>query len=142
MSDEPGGLGGLARETYVSLVTYRPDGSARPTPVWLVGDGDVLRVLTGSATAKARRARRDPRGTITPCDARGRLREGAPTTAVGVEVREDPAEVARTTSLLRRKHPVGYRVLVLARAAARMRPGRAGLAGEQVTLVLRLLPTR
>lgn len=130
----------LGAETYVSLVTYRQDGSERPTPVWLVRDGDVLRVTTGATSAKVRRARHDPRGTVTPCDARGNLRAGAVTTSVAVEISDDAGEVRRTNELLRRKHPVGHRAISAVHALADRVPGRSG-GGAQVTLLLRPLPT-
>ncbi|MEJ5945680.1 PPOX class F420-dependent oxidoreductase [Pseudokineococcus basanitobsidens] len=132
-------LESLGAQTYVSLVTYRADGSERPTPVWLVRDGDVLRVTTGATSAKVRRARRDPRATVTPCDARGRLEDGAATTSVAVEVSDDAAEVRRTNELLRRKHPVAHRLVSAAHAVAERVPGRSG-GGAQVTLLLRPLP--
>ncbi|GAA2023659.1 hypothetical protein GCM10009756_12170 [Pseudokineococcus marinus] len=134
----------LGRETYVSLATRRRDGTERATPVWVVRDGDVLLVTTGATTAKVRRARRDPAATLTSCDARGRVRPGAPTTPVVVEVTDAPAAVARVDQLLRRKHPVGHRALAVAHAAARLRSrlpgggGEGGLADDQVVLRLRL----
>jgi len=135
-------LEALGREDYLSLVTYRRDGSERPTPVWVVRDGDRLLVTTAASTAKVRRARRDPRGTVTPCDRRGRVRPGAPTRAVAVEVSEDPAVRRRTAELLVREHPLGYR-LVSAAHAVHDRLPRRGAGREaptgQVSLVLRLL---
>lgn len=133
----------LGRETYVSLATRRRDGTERATPVGVVRDGDVLLVTTGATTAKVRRARRDPAATLTPCDARGRLRPGATATPVVVEVTDAPAAVTRVDQLLRRKHPVGHRALGVAHAVARLRSrllrrGGGGLADEQVVLRLRL----
>ncbi|ROP45767.1 PPOX class F420-dependent oxidoreductase [Pseudokineococcus lusitanus] len=128
-------LADLGGETYVSLVTYRRDGTPRPTPVWLVRDGDALLVTTGAASAKVRRARREPTGTVTPCDARGRTRDGAPTTPVSVEVLDDDAARSRVDELLRRKHPVAFRLIGLAHAAARLR--RRGADEGQVVLRLR-----
>jgi PPOX class probable F420-dependent enzyme len=34
----------LGSAKYVSLTTYRKDGTAVPTPVWMVRDGDELAV--------------------------------------------------------------------------------------------------
>lgn len=140
-NEHPDGvLEALGREKYLSLVTYRKDGSGRDTPVWVVRDGDVLLVTTGTTTAKAKRARRDPAGTVAPCDARGRVRQGAAATPVTVEVTDDPAAQLRVDQLLRRKHPVGSRLLGLAHAAARLRRGRGGggMADDLVVLRLRL----
>jgi len=135
-------LEALGRETYLSLVTYRRDGSERPTPVWVVRDGDRLLVTTAAGTAKVRRARRDPRGTVTPCDQRGRVQPGAPTRAVAVEVSEDPAVLRRTADLLRHKHPIGYRLVSAAHTVHDHLPRRGAREGAvtgQVSLVLRLV---
>lgn len=140
--DSGGVLEALGRETYLSLVTYRGDGSERATPVWAVRDGERLLVTTAAGTAKVRRARRDPRGTVTPCDSRGRTRPGAPTHAVAVEVSEDPAVLRRTAELLRRKHPIGYRLVLTAESLADRLPRRGGRRDRptgQVSLVLRLV---
>ncbi|WP_299035250.1 hypothetical protein [uncultured Pseudokineococcus sp.] len=110
--------------------------------MWVVRDGGRLLVTTAAGTAKVRRARRDPRGTVTPCDSRGRTRPEAPTHAVAVEVSEDPAVLRRTSELLRRKHPVGYRVISAVEAVADRLPRRGGRRDRptgQVSLVLRLV---
>ncbi|MGH3000856.1 MAG: pyridoxamine 5'-phosphate oxidase family protein, partial [Gaiellaceae bacterium] len=46
----------LSRQRYISLTTFRKDGSAVSTPVWVVtDDGKRLLVWTGSQTWKAKR---------------------------------------------------------------------------------------
>lgn len=65
----------LADERYLLLTTFRRDGTAVSTPVWVVSDdGERLLVWTGAATGKAKRLRRDPRVRVAPSDARGRPR--------------------------------------------------------------------
>lgn len=69
----------LARTRYVSLTTFRKDGTPVATPVWVAGDGTGLYVWTNADSWKVRRIRRDGNVTVTPCDVRGRLKPGAPT---------------------------------------------------------------
>ena len=58
---------------YISLTTFRRDGSEASTPVWVVSDdGKRLLVWTGADTWKAKRIRRDPRVLVAPSDYRGR----------------------------------------------------------------------
>jgi PPOX class probable F420-dependent enzyme len=65
----------LAGERYVSLTTFKRDGSMASTPVWVVSDdGKRLLVWTGVDTWKVKRIRRDPRMRVTPSDGRGRVR--------------------------------------------------------------------
>ena len=68
----------LANERYISLTTYRRDGTAVATPVWVVSDdGKRLLVWTGSEMWKAKRMRRDPRVHVAASDARGRAKGDA-----------------------------------------------------------------
>ena len=59
---------------YVSLTTYRRDGTSVATPVWFVEDGDRLFVITDAGSHKARRIRRNPAVTVASCSARGAVR--------------------------------------------------------------------
>jgi PPOX class probable F420-dependent enzyme len=66
-------LGKLAEHRYISLTTFRRDGSAASTPVWVVSDdGERLLVWTGANTWKVKRIRRDPHVLVAPSDYRGR----------------------------------------------------------------------
>ncbi|MEU1485334.1 PPOX class F420-dependent oxidoreductase [Streptomyces sp. NPDC005752] len=68
----------FARSEYVSLTTYRKDGTPVATPVWAAADGTALYVWTRSDSWKVKRLRKDSRVLVTVCDARGRVAEGAP----------------------------------------------------------------
>ncbi|WP_393062456.1 PPOX class F420-dependent oxidoreductase [Streptomyces sp. LN549] len=68
----------FARSEYVSLTTYRKDGTPVATPVWAAVDGDELFVWTKSDSWKVKRLRNDSRVRVTVCDVRGRIAEGAP----------------------------------------------------------------
>jgi PPOX class probable F420-dependent enzyme len=76
-------VGALAGEKYISLTTFKKDGTAVATPVWVVSDdGRRLLVLTGPQTWKVKRLRRDPRVIVAASDFRGRMR-GEPFEGVG-----------------------------------------------------------
>ncbi|RAG86091.1 PPOX class F420-dependent oxidoreductase [Streptacidiphilus pinicola] len=68
----------LTRADYVSLTTYRKDGTPVATPVWGVVDDGRLYVWTEAGSWKVKRLRRDPRVTVVPCDVRGRIAPDAP----------------------------------------------------------------
>jgi len=85
-------VGLLAGERYISLTTFRKDGSAASTPVWVVSDdGRRLLVWTGTSAWKARRIRHDPRVLVAACSMRGRERgeriEGSARIVDGVDVK-------------------------------------------------------
>ncbi|WP_405450742.1 PPOX class F420-dependent oxidoreductase [Streptomyces erythrochromogenes] len=72
------GLQELGSARYVSLTTFRKDGTPVATPVWAVADGGELYVWTRSDSWKVKRIRNDGRVTVAACDVRGRLDEGTP----------------------------------------------------------------
>jgi uncharacterized protein len=59
---------------YLSITSYRSDGTGVATPVWFVRDGGRLLVETGADSYKVRRVRREPFVAIAMCTARGKLR--------------------------------------------------------------------
>ena len=61
----------LAAGRYLSLTTFRRDGTPVSTPVWLARDGERLVVVTESASGKAKRLRHTSRVELAPCTARG-----------------------------------------------------------------------
>ena len=90
----------LANERYISLTTYKRDGTSVATPVWVVSDdGHRLLVWTGADTWKAKRLRRDGRVLVAVSDARGNVK-GEPVSATARFV--DDGELVR--GLLRQKY--------------------------------------
>jgi len=62
------------------LTTFRRDGTPVSTPVWVVAlDGGDVGFWTSSGSGKAKRLAHTARVTVTPCDARGRVKAGATT---------------------------------------------------------------
>ncbi|MCW8219058.1 MULTISPECIES: PPOX class F420-dependent oxidoreductase [Streptomyces] len=93
----------FARSEYVSLTTYRKDGTPVATPVWSAADGDVLYIWTRSDSWKVKRLRDDSRVRVTVCDVRGRIAEGAPS-AEGTARLLDAAGTAAVRKLLARRY--------------------------------------
>jgi PPOX class probable F420-dependent enzyme len=93
---------------YLSVTSFRRDGSGKATPVWFVEEGGRLLVETDASSYKVRRIRRNPRVTVAPCTATGRLR-GEPVTA-RAELLAD-AETGRAERLLARKYRIDLLVI-------------------------------
>src|SRR6476620_11819223 len=74
MLREPVGNMELFQGKYLSLTSFRRDGSGVATPVWFVADNGHLLVETDADSYKVKRIRRDPHVRIAVCDARGRRR--------------------------------------------------------------------
>jgi uncharacterized protein len=94
---------------YLSLTTYRRDGTPVSTPVWFVEEDGRLFVITAAGSYKAKRLRRNPAAMVAPCTARGVPQGDA--IPVSVEFLP-PEEHARIDRLIVEKYRVD-RVLIL-----------------------------
>src|SRR5258708_37829577 len=97
----PDDLARLAPAKYMLLTTFRKNGTAVPTPVWVARDGDELVLTTGPNAGKVKRIRRDGAVRVAPCTMRGK-----PT---GAEVPAharllDDAAARRVQGLIARKY--------------------------------------
>ncbi len=64
----------LGDAQYVSLETYRKDGTGVPTPVWVARVNDELGIFTNGDSYKVKRLRRNERVRIAECGVRGALK--------------------------------------------------------------------
>lgn len=67
----------LRRGRYVSLTTFRKNGTGVATPVWYAVEGAELYAWTRTDSWKVKRLRNDPRVEVAVCDVRGNVAEGA-----------------------------------------------------------------
>src|SRR5215213_5334465 len=95
--------------TYLSLVSFKRDGTPVATPLWFVVDGGRLLVITDAHSAKVKRIRRNPEVTVAPCKAGGRL-TGEPI-AARAEILPS-GEVAPAQRLMGRRYRVD-RIVIL-----------------------------
>ncbi|WP_327279394.1 MULTISPECIES: PPOX class F420-dependent oxidoreductase [unclassified Streptomyces] len=93
----------LNQGKYVSLTTFRKDGTPVATPVWAVADGGELYVWTRSDSWKVKRIRNNGRVTVSACDVRGRVAAGA-VVLEGEARLLDEAGLKRVRRLMLRKY--------------------------------------
>jgi len=94
-------LAQFADQKYLSLESYRKDGSTVRTPVWFAAENGTLYVYTEEDSGKMKRIRRNPRVRIAPCDIRGKVKGDW----MDAEARVcAPQEAARGNHLLDRKY--------------------------------------
>ncbi|MFD4276697.1 PPOX class F420-dependent oxidoreductase [Streptomyces cyaneofuscatus] len=93
----------FARSEYVSLTTFRRDGTPVATPVWAAAEGEVLYVWTRSDSWKVKRLRNNTDVVVTVCDVRGRIAEDAPK-AEGTARLLDADDTRAVRKLLARKY--------------------------------------
>lgn len=63
----------LAEATYVSLRTFRRDGSSVDTPVWVAGLDGVIVAFTDGTSWKVKRVRANPDCAIAVCNVSGKV---------------------------------------------------------------------
>jgi uncharacterized protein len=106
IADEREEFSQLADEQYISLTTFRRDGTTASTPVWVAGDDGRLLVHTAADTWKVKRIRRDHHVRVAPCGATGK---------VSGEALEAEAAILPDTSLVEelevRKYGLTYRLI-------------------------------
>lgn len=93
----------IGRSRYVSLTTYRRDGTAVATPVWHVLTGNELLVVSDADAWKVKRIRNDSRVVVTVCGIRGKIAPGA-ASAPGTARLLDEADTKAGRKLLARKY--------------------------------------
>lgn len=63
----------LRDEKHMSLVTFRANGNAVPTPIWFAQVDSALYVRTASHFKKLERIANNPRVEVAPCTANGEV---------------------------------------------------------------------
>lgn len=129
----PTDLAQLDRGSYVSLTTYRRDGTPVATPVWFAVDGDRILVWTDAASGKVKRLRNNPAVTVAPCDGRGKPKGPARS---GRARLLDDEDRRRVHDLLNRKYGLLKRAIEVGTTVSRVvRRQSAGTeAGIEITL--------
>jgi PPOX class probable F420-dependent enzyme len=101
----------LAAERYVVLTTFRRDGRAVPTPIWVAGDGGELVLWSERKAGKVKRIRNSGRVEVQACDVRGKKTHGA---VVSGQARLlDLSESERVRRAITRKYGIVGRVTML-----------------------------
>ena len=118
----------LGDEKYVSLTTFKKDGTPVPLPVWVGGaeNGD-LHVITEEGAWKVKRIRNNPSVRVQPCDMRGNLTDGTEecTGTARLITHDEPAFLSLTDGL-RRKYGLSYSFFsILAKIRGRHQVGIA-----------------
>lgn len=124
--ERPADLEGRFPGRYLSVTSFKRDGTAVATPVWFVSDGRRLFALTDLHSGKVRRIRRNPQVLVASCRPDGKLRgEPAPARA---EVLTAIPELERVQKLLLARYKISYRVVMLFYRLGRRLSGKQSVA--------------
>lgn len=112
---------------YLSLTSFKRDGTGVATPVWFVSDNGHLLVETDADSYKVKRIRRDAHVLVAACDARGRARSEPMDADARILPEEERERVER---LLTQKYRIDqYTVYPIYRLVMRLR-GRSSRAHD------------
>lgn len=89
---------------YISLTTFKRDGSPVSSPVWITGVGGAYVFTTGDSAWKTRRLLRNPSVRVQVCDMRGRVAPGRTVHEGTGEVVRSPEAVAAAERALASKY--------------------------------------
>ena len=98
----------LDRHRYMSLATFRRNGTEVATPVWFAAVAGRLYVVSAGDAGKVKRIRNASRVRVAPCDVRGGLRGTWQDT--NARVITDGALITRVRAALRKKY--GWQVAI------------------------------
>jgi PPOX class probable F420-dependent enzyme len=91
---------------YMSLTTFRKDGTPVPTPVWFVERDGRLYVTTQGTSGKAKRIRNNGKVTVSPCKVNGEVL-GASVEA-HARLIDSPQEAESARKLLKGKYKMTW----------------------------------
>ena len=120
---------------YVSFVTYKKDGTPVAAPVWVVPFQGGYAFTTDPESFKIKRLRNDARATLTVCNARGKIVEGA-VVHIGAAVVLDEDDAEEVARLISKKYVIGTRLLGIYSFVKKLKGSgsTAGDAAIKVTL--------
>ena len=120
---------------YLSVTSFKRDGTGVATPVWFVSDGRRLFALTDLHSAKVRRMLRNPRVLVVSCRVDGKLRsEPVP---AHVEVLTATPALERVQNLLIERYKISYRlVMLIYRLGRRLRGHRSVADGAALAITV------
>jgi PPOX class probable F420-dependent enzyme len=111
---------------YLSVTSFKRDGTGIATPVWSVSDGRRLYAFTDLHSPKIWRMRRNPDVLVAPCWVNGKLRR-EPVSA-RAEVLTADADLERVQKLLLDRYKISYRVVMLFYRLGRRLHGKQSVA--------------
>lgn len=118
----------LAATQYVSLTSYRRDGTPVSTPIWVCGHGDGLAVWTVRTSFKVKRIERNPAVTVAPCTFRGQVTGAAVPGRATILSDEENAQLRKM--MARKYRAIGWLTVY----GSVVRRGKTGTVGIHIDL--------
>ncbi|WP_072801800.1 PPOX class F420-dependent oxidoreductase [Rhodococcoides yunnanense] len=117
----------IADGKYVSLTTFKKDGTPVATPLWGARDGDRLLLWTTADSWKVKRIKRNGTVTIAPCSARGAVQGDA--VAGLAEILDGTATEHARSAIAKKYGIIGWLTI----KGSALRRGKSGTVGISVS---------
>ncbi len=113
-------MASIADEKYISLTTFKKDGTAKPLPVWIADFGDgTVGFTTASSSFKVKRIRNNSKVLLQPSDAKGNVKDGTVEISGTAEVKTG-ADFTRCEAIVKKKYGMQYRGIKLVGKIAKL----------------------
>jgi len=110
----------ITDEKYVSLTTFRRDGTPKPAPVWIADFGDgTVGCTTSSSSYKVKRLANNADVTIQPCNSKGVVTKGSEVISGTAEVHTGD-EFTRCEVVMKKKYKLQYTAIKLVGKVAKL----------------------
>jgi len=124
----------LGAAKFVSLVTYKRDGTAVAAPMWIAQDGTDLVAWTPADAWKVKRIKRDPRVVLIESTRTGKVDPVAPELWGTAVIDDAPHAVSKVEHAIRRKYGVEFTVVTTIEAIV--------ARGRKPRVAVRITPQR
>ena len=126
-------LEAFTRGRFLSVTSFKRDGTGVATPVWFVSDGRRLYAFTDLHSAKVRRIRRNPEVLVASCRPGGKLRREP--VHGRAEILTETEDLERVNRLLHERYKISYPLVMLVyRTGRRLRGDRAVADGAALAI--------
>lgn len=103
----------ISDQKYLSLTTFKRDGTPKPTPIWVVEDTDGKPAfVTMSSSWKIKRIRNNPSVLLQPCGRKGVVTPGTKPIEATAILGTD-SDFVRVRRLTKSKYGMGFRLISL-----------------------------
>lgn len=103
----------LDNAKYVSLTSYKKDGSAVSLPIWLDGSGGTYDMMTQDGSYKVGRIRNNPAVQLEVCNMKGVVGDDAVKFEGNAEIIDDGVEAAAIEKRVRARYGIMGKVMTV-----------------------------
>ncbi len=127
----------LSDEKYLSLTTFKKDGTPKPTPIWIADLGDgTMGFTTNQDSWKVKRLKNNPNVMLQPCDMKGEIEEGTTAVEATATYVTGGPEFEKVRGLIDKKYGFAVKVIKVLNSVRSML-GKGGQSDTAIIITLK-----